>query len=120
MRTTSVIKQIRSVLNRWLNETATIERETETRGVYGEQVHDWETVATDVPCRVIGRNTQRNQAMSNQEMMVDEYRVIFETGTVLDVDYRVTVGGNVYRVIAIVDDRTDGVDVQAIVAGERA
>jgi head-tail adaptor len=120
MRSTSVIAQIRSVLNRWLNETATIQRETETRGAYGEQLHDWTTTATDVPCRVIGRNTQRNQAMSNQEMMVDEYRVIFETGTVLDVDYRVTVGGNVYRVIAIVDDRTDGVDVQAIVAGERA
>lgn len=120
MRSTRMIQQIRSVLNRWLNETATIERETETRGAYGEQLHDWETVASDVPCRVIGRNTQSNRSIGNQEMMVDEYRVIFETGTVLDVDYRVTVGGNVYRVIAIVDDRTDGVDVQAIVAGERA
>lgn len=120
MRTTSVIKQIRSVLNRWLNETATIERETETRGTYGEKLHDWETVASDVPCRVIGRNTQSNRSIGNQEMMVDEYRVIFEAGTVLNVDYRVLVGGKTYRVIEIVDDRTDGTDVQAMVAGERA
>ena len=115
----SIRAQLQKQTNRWLTETAFIQRETETRGTYGEQLHEWETVASDVPCRVIGRNTQSNRSIGNQEMMVDEYRVIFEAGTVLDVDYRVLVGGKTYRVIQIVDDRTDGTDVQAMVAGER-
>jgi head-tail adaptor len=122
MLPSTILNQLRTTVNRWLTETATIERQTESRGVYGEQVHDWETVASGVACRVINAgnsNAGNNQQFGNQELMMDRYKIVMPTGTVVDVDYRITVAGRVYDVVAIVDDRTDSTDVQAIVSRVR-
>lgn len=118
----NLTRQLRRVVNQWLDETATIERQTESRGEYGEQVHDWETVATGVQCRVINAGTSNagnNVQIANQEMLLDNYRVILPFSTVVDVDYRITVGARVYDVLSITDDRTDATDVQAIVSRVR-
>ena len=122
MLPSTILNQLRTTVNRWLTETAIIERQTESRGVYGEQVHDWETVASGVACRVINAgnsNAGNNQQFGNQELMMDRYKIVMPTGTVVDVDYRITVAGRVYDVVAIVDDRTDSTDVQAIVSRVR-
>ena len=118
----SMIKQLRKTTNRWLTETAVIERESNTRGSYGQQIHDWETVASDVACRVITAGTSSsasNQTLSNQEIMIDKYKIVLQAETEVNVDYRITVGGHQYRVIAVMDDRTDELDVHVLAYKER-
>lgn len=122
MLPSSILSQLRRTANQWLKESCTIERQTEDRGAFGEQIHDFETVATDVPCRVINggqSNTADSQMFGNQEVMLDQYRIVMPAGTVVDVDYRVTVGGRVYNVTAVTDDRTDATDTQVLAMLER-
>ena len=117
----SIRAQLQKQTNRWLTETAFIERESDTRGIYGEQVHDWETVALNVKCRVItsGGGRNMNEMMGNQELMIDQYKIVLVAGTDVSVDYRITVGGHVYRVTKVMDDRTDELDVHVLVERER-
>jgi len=122
MLSSRVLNQLRRTTNRWLTETATIQRQTEDRGELGEQLHDWSTIASGIACRVItagSSNTGDNQATGNQELMIDSYRIIFPSGTSVNVDYRVITGGRTYNVISISDDRTDETDVSVIATRER-
>ena len=122
MLSSKVLNQLRRTTDRWLTETATIQRQTEDRGEFGEQLHDWQTVASGIACRVITAGTSNrgdNQASGNQELMMDNYRIIFPSGTAVNVDYRVMTGGRTYNVIAISDDRTDETDVSVIATRER-
>lgn len=117
-----IVTQIRSQINRWLTETATVQKLDSVRGEYGELIQDYVTVQTSVPCRIItagSNNTDTMEVNGNQEMMLDQYKIILPYDAELDVDYRVTVGADIYRVVSILDDRTDGVDVQALIVGER-
>lgn len=112
------LKGIRRRLNGFLTEHCSIARETMTRGQYGEMVHDWETVAEGVPCRVITAGSRFMSAMrevGQQQAFVDVYRVVLPADTTLEAGYRITVGSRVYDVINIMDRRTDETDVQAVV-----
>lgn len=107
---------LRTVTAKYLKETCTIERETLAEDNFGGRKHAWETVASDVPCRVItvgNRQESRGQDVGSQETLVDTYRLIVPYGTSLETNMRVTVGGLVYQVVSILSDRTDETDVQA-------
>lgn len=112
------IKRIQARVESMLNETCTIEREVLSTDEYGARVHTWASVASGVACRVIRAGTSNQgagQVIAEQETMIDRYRLIVPAGTVLDVDYRVTVGARVYGVVNIADDLSDETHVSAIV-----
>jgi head-tail adaptor len=122
MLPSNILKQLRKTTNRWLTQTATIERQTEDRGPFGEQIHDFETVASGVACRVITAGSSFRgdmESSGNQELMLDRYRIIFPAGTAVDVDYRVTIGSRVYNVVGLTDARQDETDVHVIATRER-
>jgi hypothetical protein len=102
-----------------LTDTCTIEADTGGRGVYGEPAHQWATVAANVPCRRLpARRGPAEDERGHQHTLVDRYRLIVPHSTALDVGQRVTVGGESYRIVALVDQHTAAVDAQAVM--ERA
>lgn len=114
-----LIAQLRKTTRQYLTETATVERESELRGEYGERVHEWVQVASGVQCRVITTSRGDLQTLANQEVMIDQYKIILASGTEVGVDYRIIVGGHAYRVTSVMDDRTDELDINVIAYRER-
>ncbi len=117
-----LLNRIQTHLETFLTSSCTIEAETDSVGPYGEPTHGWSVVAEDVACRVIDARKTGGSAsteVGGQEAMVDTFRLIVAAGTALAVDQRVTVGSDVYQVVALVTSRTDGADGQAVITRVR-
>ena len=109
--------KIRARVASFMTDTCTIEREVDAYDKYGSPVREWETSASGVACRVIRAGDQSRGAMGDnalRETMTETYRLIVPVGTVLGVDYRVTINGKTYQIVNLIDAWTDAMDVQAI------
>ena len=117
-----VVAMLQTVTAKFLTETALIEVETTSVGQWGQPVTLWQTVASEVACRVITATAQTSataQQVGSQEALVDTYRIIAPYGTAFATNQRVTVGSVVYQVVGLVTDRTDETDTQAILVRAR-
>jgi hypothetical protein len=114
---------LRAQTAQFLTDTCRIEVEAKSRGKAGESTHARQTVATNVPCRVIDSPTRQAigaQLVGGREAIVDTLRVVVPHGTGLAVDQIIiTSGGQEYHVVGLVTDRTDKTDEQAIVRRAR-
>lgn len=122
MIATHLLERIKARVALFLGDTCKIEAEVDAVGEMGEPTHTWAVVAAEVACRVIDARQSGLSAMMNvgeQEAMVDTYRLIVPVGTALDVDQRVTVGGDVYQIVALVDGRSDAAEAQAVMTRVR-
>lgn len=119
-----VMAIIRRRVNTFLTERCSIEREAGTKGRMGEPLHDWETVAEDVPCRIItlsGATTSSEaEAVGSTEALVEQWRLICQAGTTFAVDYRVRLADDrVYQIVAVDDRLTDEAFVGAVMVRAR-
>jgi Phage head-tail joining protein len=114
---------IRKRVNTFLTERCSIERESGTKGRMGEPLHDWETVATDVPYRAIQAgtsNTTEGAAVGSTEALIETLKLIFMADTALAVDYRVRLADDrVYQIVDIEDRLTDGAFVSVLAVRAR-
>lgn len=122
MLNSQLVAMIQRVTNTFLKDTCTIERQIDAVDEQGAPVsNNWQTVATNVACRVITAGqtgtTADTGTTGQQETITITQRLICETGTTLDTGYRVTVNSDdsVWRVVALVIDRTDANDEQAVI-----
>lgn len=105
-----------------MTDSCLIEREQNARGSMGQIAHTWETVASNVPCRLItskGATLPATEVYANRVTMEDTYTISLPVGTDVSVDYRITVNNVAWRVANVVDGRTDAADVQAVLVGMR-
>lgn len=122
MVSASTLARIAARVALFMGDSCTIEAEVDAAGAMGEMTDTWAVVAADVACRVIDARETGVSAMANvgaQEAMVDTYRLIVPVGTALAVDQRVTVGSDVYQIVALVDGRSDATDAQAVITRVR-
>lgn len=111
---------IRNTAAAWNTDTCTIERESETRGEFGEPIHAWEVVAVDVPCRVISVGQRYGSGVAEvgaAETMKREYRLSLGLSVELSTDMRVTINDVVYQITRIETQLTDEVFQHAIIQG---
>lgn len=115
---------IRSRVNMYLTERCTIEREAGMTGLMGEPLHGYETVAEDVPCRIImiGQSSTRSEydAVGATEALVERWRLICPAGTAFAVDERVRLAdGRLYQIVDVDDRLTDEAFVSAVIVRAR-
>jgi hypothetical protein len=114
---------LKSATANYLTETCTIEAQEDTQSEYGTPELTWRVVAEDVRCQVImmGRNFSTSSAdvVSSQESIEDSYRIICPSGTALDINQRVTVGGLKYNITRLITDRSSETDAQALMTRQR-
>lgn len=118
------INIVRQRVNGMLTETCSIERETGATGLMGEPLHGWETVAEDVPCRVIrvGQSSTQSEyeAVGATEALVERWRLICPAGTSFAVDNRVRLAdGRVFQIVDVDDRLTDQAFVGAVMVRAR-
>ena len=116
------LRVIQSRVDSMLTDSCTIERESGGVGLMGEPVCGWTVIAQNVPCRVIsaGRGSRSAyEEVGSQEALVQRYRLMCEKGTAFTVNDRVTVNGNVYQIVDVMDGWTDSVMVGAVMVGVR-
>lgn len=111
--------KIEAVALRTMKDRALIEREVPATDIYGDPTGGtWETVAADVPCRVIRANRSTGDAIrqtGGQETLVQEHQIVVPRWASMDVDQRVTVTSAMdgtaitYKVIRITAGWTDEV-----------
>jgi hypothetical protein len=120
----------RALINRdWLNDTCTIEAQTNTVDSLGAPTPGWSTVASGVPCRVITANgglRAESELVARRESLIETCRIILPAkdstyAWELTISQRITISatGRVYHVIGILDDRADETDRQVIATRER-
>lgn len=113
-----IVAMIRRETANFLTQRAQFQRETTARGEYGEPLHTWEVVASNVPCRLIRlgrRNESGIEEAGGAETMKAEYRLSVPTTTPLAADMRVVVDGLTYGVVRIETQLTDEAFHAAIV-----
>lgn len=100
-----------------MTDTCTIERLADSVGSLGQVQDAWVIVSTGTACRLItSKSLSQGQTsvMADRITMEDSYLISLPVGTVLNADYRITIGAAVFRVASVLDGRTDSADVQAI------
>jgi len=114
---------IRSITERFLTDTCTIEARQAGTGEFGNaQQTAWQTVATGVQCRVINLSglLANTGAVAGREAMTETYRLICPHDTALDIDQRITLAdGTTYHVVDVKLSLTDKTDVQATITRAR-
>lgn len=118
------IALVRQRVNEMLTETCSIERESGATGLMGQPLHGWETVADDVPCRVItiGQSSTRSEyeSVGATEALVERWRLIVPAGTSFAVDNRVRLSdGRTYQIVDVDDRLTDQAFVGAVMVRAR-
>ena len=106
-------------LREFLTETCVIEEEVIATDRYGAAAGTWRVVASGVACRVITETRMSGsdvQAVGSQEALIARRRLIVPVETVMGVNQRVTVGGDVYQIVAVLEGHTNAVDAQAVIA----
>ena len=109
--------RIEAVALRTMKDRALIERAVQASDVYGDPTgSDWETVAADVPCRVIRANRSTGSAIQEtggQETLEQEHQIVVPRWAAVDIDQRVTVTSAIdgttaeYKVVRITAGWTD-------------
>lgn len=106
----AVLTQLRKQATTVLTDTCIIEKELVTTGAAGQRIRSWQTVAQDIPCRIIqlGQQTQSEiETVSSRESMSNEYRLIVSATTELGIDYRVTIDGVGFQIVSLETELTD-------------
>lgn len=112
------LARVQQVAARFLSDVCVIEDEVIATDQYGAAAHTWRLSASDVACRIItetrisGSDTTE---IGSQVAMMERLRLVVPVGTALGVNQRVTVGGAVYRIVALLDGHTDAVFVSAVI-----
>lgn len=117
-----ILSQLRKKAATWLSDTGTVEQERQVEGDMGERVTVWQTIASDVKCRVImaGQGTQSAiDQMGAQETLEETYKISMAAGTPVGVDCKVTVNGEEYSVVRVETALTDHFFVQVIATRRR-
>lgn len=112
------LARVREVAGRFLTETCVIEDEVIATDRYGAAAHTWRVSASDVACRIITETRMSGSdttEIGSQVAMMERLRLVVPTGTALGVNQRVTVGGTVYRVVALLEGHTDAVFASAVI-----
>lgn len=119
-RTTAIIRRR---VNTFLTERCSIERESGTKGRMGEPLHGWETVTTNVPCRIItisSSTSNQTEDVGSTEALVERWRLICPAGTVFAVDNRVRLADDrVFQIVDVDDRLTDEGFVSALIVRAR-
>jgi SPP1 family predicted phage head-tail adaptor len=108
---------IRQQTEKQMTDRCLIEREQNSRDAIGGRTHTWETVGSNIPCRMITSKAATlpgTDIVADRESMEDTYTISLPYTTTLAADYRITVNGAAFNVSRVLDGRTDGADVQAV------
>ena len=116
-----LLGRIQQRVEMFLTDSCLIESETDSMGDFGEPLHTWQSVASNVPCRLIRQSMDQGgaQVVGSQEALIETYKLIVPGDTALDADQRVTVGGEVYQIVQVVMTLTDTVTRTAIMTRVR-
>lgn len=111
--------QVEKHVLKFLKDRALIERAVQATDIYGDPTgEDWETVADNVPCRVIRENRSTGSAIEaagDQETLEQAHQVIVPRWAAVDIDQRVTVTSAIdgtvtaYKIVRITAGWTDEV-----------
>lgn len=109
-----IAAMIQRITEQYLTETCTLQKRVQQTNAVGVAIETFENTET-LACRIItetagGRGIA--QEMAGRETLTDAYRIVLPAGTSIGDDYRVVSGGYTYEVVGILDQRTDGNDVQ--------
>lgn len=111
-RTLALVQHIK---NAYLTDRATLETEFSTVTSIGASTHEWQILATNIPCRMItqGQSTNAARQIGSQEGLVETYRIVLKLDLItLAVNQRLTINGVVYEIVDILSHRTDQDEVQ--------
>jgi hypothetical protein len=113
------LNHIREQVGRNLPDRALLEVEQGTTGSYGEPLHAWQVVESDVPCRLLpvgrgGGSSGAAQQLGMQETIVQTRRLILPTWVSVGVDYRVTIRNEAWHVVGLLGG-SDAVFVEVLV-----
>lgn len=115
----ATIARIKARVDMFLTETCLIEAQSQASDEYGNPIPGSRvTVASNVSCRIIdlGERLQSQAVIdSDQETIVDTYRLILPAGTAIAKDQIITISGDEYDVVDLITERTDETDVQAVI-----
>ena len=113
---------IRNSSRRWLKDTCTIERDTETLDELGSPIPGREIVAENVPCRMITSGRRGDSAaeiIGSAESLKEIYKIAIPSSVDLDINYFVTVKTITYSVVRLETALSDEVFTQAIITRHR-
>jgi hypothetical protein len=101
----------------FMNDSAVITRKISERGTMGQMTEVYQFYKL-VKCRIIKDMSKRQttEEVGEQEVMVELLRLIVPVGTGLAADMRATVKGATYEITGILDQLSDSVDEQALIA----
>jgi len=112
------LARVQQVAMRFLSEVCVIEDEVIATDQYGTAAHTWRLSASGVACRIITETRMSGSdttEIGSQVAMIERLRMVVPIGTALGVNQRVTVGGAVYRIVAVLDGHTDAVFASAVI-----
>lgn len=106
-----LLGQIRRMAAGFLTDRAEIYRESVTVGEFGEQVSQWNVLASDVPCRVITPPFDRNRQIEDvaeRESAPEVYSVILPSDAIeVQAKDQIVVNGRTLRVVQAQTELTD-------------
>ena len=108
----AMLAMVKSEMARSLVDRCRIERALTTLDENGGSVETWEIVADNEPCRVIqmgSSDSSQALATGERETLRRAYKLIVSVSVAVSVDYRVTIGADVYDIIRIEDALSDEV-----------
>jgi hypothetical protein len=119
---TMVRARIRAIAAKWLKDRCNITVQTTATGPLGEQLDQYVSVQSNVPCRVIKVSMSPSaMIVGGQESMQDMYRVSVPVGTALAVDQRIELSNGLeYDVVDLETELTDEMFEHALVSRQRA
>jgi head-tail adaptor len=100
------IARLRRIAERFMTDTASISRYTETITVDGV-TQDWQTVASGLPCQIMPNGSGGFERMSGAEQFqaANSWTVSLPAGTDVTVRDRLVVGARTFEVVRV-DART--------------
>lgn len=110
MVSTAQLASLRTVANRELLDRCVIEQPVKTRDDSGGTSTAWQTVASNVPCRLTAAQlTPEEQVIAEQISAITAWRIALPAGTAVESKYRIIIGGRIFEVAAALGPRTDEV-----------
>jgi head-tail adaptor len=116
------LQHLRNAALYWLKETCNIEKQSDTLDETGSPIQTWDTVASNVPCRVITAGQSSSSAaaiVGSAESMTDLYKIVLPANTSIDINCRITVNGETFNIVRLETALTDEVYTQAIITRQR-
>ena len=112
---------IKQTLNLFLTDTCSILNPSGGTDEYGHATDTLTMVSDTVPCRVISDKgtTPMASTATGQAGILTRLKIVLPHGTDVDVSHIIRVDNVDYKVIDIVDERTNQPDVQVLVSKVR-